>query len=201
MIGVSARFNATAIRRDLNAIRTGLGDRAIRSALNKTATQARTQMSAAIRATYNVSAGLVRDRLRVRKTERKGLAQFTAYLIGNPDSGGARRSMNLIHFLTSTQVARSRQRNKRGSIPDLRFKIKKTGGRAVLPGAFIGNAGRTVFIRTGAARLPIKAVRTIGVPQMFATNANQAAIEAWLRVNLPRIAAAEVRYFLSTVRK
>ena len=49
-------------------------------------------------------------------------------------------------------------------------KILKSGPRKVITGAFIGNKGRTVFTRVqGAGRLPIKAVETVDIPQMFNT--------------------------------
>jgi hypothetical protein len=49
-------------------------------------------------------------------------------------------------------------------------------------------------------RLPIKAVRTIGVPQMFNTRKNVDVVQRWIVENFPRIAAAEIRYYLSTIK-
>lgn len=202
MIDVTVRVDLSASRDLLNTLRGGLGDRAISSTLNKTATQAKTQMSQAIRQEFNISAALVRDRLRIRRASKRDIYTFTAALIGNPETGGAKRSMNLIHFLERrTSLAEARRRRKLGTVSQLHFKVRKSGGKQVLPGAFIGNKGRTVFIRTGNARLPIKAVRTIGVPQMFTATRNITKVTVWIERNLPRIAAAEFAYYLSTVRK
>ena len=51
----------------------------------------------------------------------------------------------------------------------LGFAIKRGGGLKTIPGAFLGNKGRTIFMRTGDKRLPIKAVQVIGVSQMFSS--------------------------------
>ena len=66
-------------------------------------------------------------------------------------------------------LAEGRRRNKAGTQNQLRFQIKKVGGKKIISGAFIGNKGRTVFIRETGDRLPIKALSTIDVPQMFNT--------------------------------
>jgi hypothetical protein len=57
-------------------------------------------------------------------------------------------------------------------------KIKKAGPRKLIKGAFIGNKGRTVFERAGSGvgRLPIRAVETIDVQQMFNTRRLNAAV-------------------------
>ncbi len=183
----------------LNAIANGLGDRAIVSAINKTAAQAKTQISRGIREEFNISAALVRERLLLQRARRAGL-HFTATLIGNPH-GRARRAMNLIHFVErKTTLAEARRRAKAGTLAQLHFKVKRKGGKQTLPGAFIGNQGRTVFIRVGKERTPIRAVQTIGVPQMFQTRRVQDPVLRWIRVEFPRIFASEVRYYLSTVR-
>jgi hypothetical protein len=194
---VSVKFDTASVRARLNSIKAGLGDRAVVSALNKTALQAKTRMSEAIRADYNISASLVRERLRIRKATRSNSVTFSAMLIGNPETGGERRSMNMIHFMErKTSLAEARRRSNAGTIKQLFFKVKKRGGKNTLPGAFIGNKGRTVFIREGKARLPIKAVRTIGVPQMFNTKKNVGQVMAWIGVNFPRIAESEIKFYL-----
>ncbi len=195
MLDVSVRFNLEGPRTALNNLKKGIGDRAVLSILNKTTAQAKTRMSQAIRAEYNISAALVNERLRIRRATRKDIVTFSATLIGNPETGGGKRSMNLVHFLEANAQAKAFKRGKGWRLDELRFKVRKTGGKQTLPGAFVGNNGRTVFIRTGKARLPIKAVRTIGVPQMFNTRRNIASVTSWIRANLPRIAASELAYY------
>jgi len=201
MFDVTVRFNIDDLRGKLNAIKDGLGDRAVVSALNKTVNQSKTRMSEAIRADYNISASLVRERLRIRKATKNGFATFTALLIGNPETGGGKRSMNLIHFMErKVTLAEGRRRLKAGTRAELHFKVRKAGGKDMLPGAFVGNQGRTVFIRTGKSRLPIKAVRTIGVPQMFSTKKNIRNIMDWIKVKFPTIMEHEATYFLSKIK-
>lgn len=100
----------------------------------------------------------------------------------------------------SVTLAEARRRAKGGTLNQLRFKFKRRGGKTTITGAFIANHGRTVFVRTGKTRLPIKAVRTIGVPQMFSTKKNITMIKRWISTNFPRIFEREFNYFKSTVR-
>ena len=88
------------------------------------------------------------------------------------------RSLNLIHFL-QTVVQAGRQIKLRGAKgtksemaalqKQLGFLIKKGGGLKKIEGAFVGNKGRTIFIREGKARLPIKPLQVIGFSQMFSS--------------------------------
>lgn len=200
MFDVSVRINLDGPRRVLNDLQKNLGDKAVISALNKAAAQAKTQMSQAIRADYNISAAMVKDRLRIARAQRRDVVTFQAKLIGNPESGGGKRSMNLVHFLEKNAGVKAYKRGTGGRLDQLRFKVKRSGGKNTLKGAFIGNKGRTVFIREGKSRLPIRAVRTIGVPQMFSTKRNVGKVTQWLNVNLPRIAESEILYYLSRVK-
>jgi len=93
--------------------------------------------------------------------------------------------MNVIHFMQGTAKG------------ELVFQFLKSGASKVIgaqggkSGAFIGNAGRTVFRRTGEANIiatkgmhkgksrePIESVQVIDVPQMFNTRViNQAVLD------------------------
>jgi hypothetical protein len=205
MFSVTVRVDLEEVRVRLNKLQKGMGDRALASGLNKTVAQARTQMSRYIREDYNISAALVRERLRVSRAVRVSSAggdivTISANLIGNPETGGQKRSMNMIHFLErKVTLAEARRRSKAGTLNALHFQVKRSGGKKTIRGAFIGNQGRTVFARTGKSRLPIKAVRTIGVPQMFASKRNLGRITKWLEANLERIVGHEVEHYTRTV--
>lgn len=198
---VSIKVDVEPIKRRLNAIATGLGDRAVTRALNRTADGSKTEMSRMIRETYNISAALVRERLSVRHATRKGIATFSATLVGNPVGGGKKRSMNVIAFLErKVTIAEARRRSKSGTLTELRFKIRKFGGKQTIQGAFILPVpGSPVFRRIGPARKDIEHVQTIGVPQMFSTKLNVGRTKAWLIREFPRILQSEVKYYLSTV--
>lgn len=134
-----------------------LRSKVLAPAINKAASKARTEMSRRIRAEYVLSAGRVNELL---ATTKASAAKPEAELRAKLRRG--RRSLNVIEFLPASQrnlLARSRGKQ-------LSFKIKK-GAAKQIKGAFVGNQGRTVFIRTGKSRLPIKAVQTIDVGQMF----------------------------------
>lgn len=204
MITVSVKDNIQQIIREMKAHEKAVQKAQI-SALNKAAKGAKVQMTRVITAGYRVSAALVRERLIVKGAKRGGAHEFEAKLIGNPNTGGKLRSMNLIHFAQSKlnraekaawkkQEADARGRVSRPQIP---FQIKKNGRRVNVKGAFIGNDGRTVFVRTGDKRLPIKAVQTIGIPQMFMSKHSINDIKAWLRDNFPRIFAHELKFYMS----
>ncbi len=199
MFTLNVKIDTKPVIDHLNAIKKGLGDQAITSALNDTAAQARTQMIRGITATYAIPASLVRERLSLSRASRNGL-RFTATLIGNPNNR-AKRSMNLIHFIEkSVTLAQAKKRRKDDTLNTLRVQILKAGGKKLLPGAFIGNKGRTVFMRTGPGRLPIVPVQTVGVPQMFSAHKVQDPVTRWIRDNFPRIFESKAKYFLSTVK-
>jgi hypothetical protein len=200
---ITVKFDTSGldrIIRRLDAIPKAV-EQAQLSTLNKAAAQAKTQMQRAITSEYKVSAALVRERLIVKRATRGGSFAFTAALIGNPDSGGRRRSMNLIHFVEKkVTLAEARRRQRAGNQAQLRVQIKKAGGPKVIAGAFIGNQGRTVFERVGKGRLPIRPVQTIGIPQMFSTKKNIGDVTAWIRANLPRIFESELRFYMSRIK-
>jgi len=201
MLTFEVKTNIQDTIKKLEEMQRGLGDKAARSAVNKCADQAKTQMSRLIREDYNISAALLRERLVVRKSFRSDGMRISAALIGNPNAGGKGRSMNVIHFLErSVSMAEAKRRRRGGTLDQLHFKIKRQGGKVRIPGAFIANAGRTVFQREGKGRLPIKPVQTIGIPQMFNTKKNRTAIVAWINANLPRIMDHEVQHYLRTFR-
>jgi len=159
---IDIRTNFPDTARWLGAVQKGIADQALARALNRTVEGARTDMSREIRAEFNLPAGYVRKRLTVRRASasRAGLV-LVASLAGGD---GKKRAANVIAF-GARQVAQG-----------VSVKIKRSSARKVIKGAFIGNKGRTVFIRTSKRRLPITAVQTIDVPQMFNTRRIQQAV-------------------------
>ena len=75
------------------------------------------------------------------------------------------------------------------------FKIKKNGPRKLIPGSFLINDGRTVMIRVGKARLPIKALQTIDVPSMFNTKRINAKVLRFIEDKFPELFKNEARFF------
>lgn len=170
MTTISIRNNFPEVAAKLNQLGMDIGNKAVVRALNTTIGQGKTQMARQISQEFRVSVGTAKDRLKVYKASaRNGAFRFVATLEATKKGPG--RSMNLIAFVTKGKVSKaSAKRSGRTDLAgQLQFQIKRSGGRKAIKGAFIANQGRTVFIREGKSRLPIKALNTIDVPQMFNT--------------------------------
>lgn len=169
MIKISIRDNFPEVKRALAQLPKQIADKAMVRAMNTTITQAKPAMAQQITKEFRVTSAQVKERLVVQKAiARAGLLRFEAMLSAKNKAKG--RSMNLIAFQSGLLTKRTAKKaGKADAVGQIGFQIKRTGGRKVIPGAFIGNKGRTVFIRVGKARLPIKALSTIDIPQMFNT--------------------------------
>lgn len=186
-------------------------DMAKASALNKAVEQARTQMIREITREYAVTSTYVRNRLQVRRASasaKRFVMEATLSAIGP----GGKRAANLIRFAeTTVTMAAARKRMAGGEggkqilrgggqvtkALEIRFKIKRSGPKKVIKGAFIGNKGRTVFIREGSKRLPIRALQTIDIPQMFNAKRINAAVVTMVKAKLPDLLERELKYYLA----
>ncbi len=185
-VAFTMRDNFPDVLRDYAELEDAVATKAGVSAINKTLAQGQTRMIRAITAEFNISAREVREALVIKRA----FAGQGRYLIegwlGSPTKRG--RSLNLIHF--------SARQTRQG----VTFKIKRGGGRQLIPGAFIANkdnsAGGVVFIREGKSRLPIKAIQTIAVAQMFNTERVNAEVRAFIEANFPRIYASEMKFYV-----
>jgi hypothetical protein len=153
-------------------------------AVNATIAIARTQMSREITSVYALSASKVKDKLQVTKASFSAERFEVSASLMSRVAGGKTRSLNLINFAA--------RKGKKG----VTFKVKKAGPRKMLPGTFIGNSGRTVFERVGSSRLPIKAVQSIDVPQMFQTKRINAAVVKAINDRFPAIFERELAFAL-----
>lgn len=193
---VEIKVNLGGVAAAARLLRADIPERAATSAVNKTLAKARTAMTREITRTYNVTSTYVRDRLRIEgAVYRGGKAQVYGTLSGSGRNGPS-RSANLIAFVEkSVTLAQAKKRAKAGTLNQLHFKIKKTGPKVVIPGAFIGNKGRTVFIRQGKARLPIQALQTIDVPQMFNSRRINKVVRDAMELEFPRIFEHELKFW------
>ena len=164
------------VKRELKRIGDEIGQgKATAAAINKVAAKAQVEIRRAIVERYQISAEQVRGAMVLRRaTATRARVEAALDIFGSPTKRG--RSMNLVRFLAVVQAAGAAQKTRgaRGTKKQLAalagqigFAIKRGGGLKTIPGAFLGNNGRTVFQRTGNARLPIKPVQVIGVSQMF----------------------------------
>jgi len=185
--------NFPDVQRQVDGLRKEIADKATARALNRAIEQARTAMSREIRTEFMVDKKFVGERLRINRASFKA---GKVYLHASLDAQEKPRSANLIRF-TARKVALG-----------VSVKIKKTGGRKILPGSFIGNKGRTVFERVAGTRMAsrkygkthgekIRPLQTIDVPQMFTTRRINAAVVAALESRFPAIFQRELAYALS----
>jgi len=191
---LSVSHNFPEIQAALNQLDADIRQRASVSAINKTVDQAKTKMAQSITAEFALPSAYVKDRLKgVGASFKGGMLNIGARLVGGD---GRRRSANIIGFVEKkTTMAQARRRSKDGTLHQLYVKVKKTGPAKPLPGAFIGNKGRTVFERVGDARTPIRPVQVIDVPQMFNTKRINASVLEVINTKFPEIFQHEVSYF------
>ena len=180
-MNISIQTNFPDVKRALVALSKDVGNKAMASALNKTVAQAKTAMSREIRAEFNMSAGKVGEALRItRAVSSGGRFSLSARLEATSKRG---RSLNIAAF-SARQTAKG-----------VSFKIKKSGPRKLIPGSFLINGGKTVMIRVGKARLPIKALQTIDVPSMFNTKRINAKVLRFINDKFPELFKNEAKFF------
>ena len=178
---ISIKTNFPEVQRQLEQLRKDVAGKAMASALNKTVAQAKTAMSREIRAEFNISASKVGQALRINRARASGSRFALEASLESPAKRG--RSLNIASF------------NARQTAKGVSFKIKKTGARKVIPGSFLINAGKTMMIRVGKRRLPIKALQTIDVASMFNTKRINAKVLRFIEDKFPAIFANEAKFF------
>jgi hypothetical protein len=176
--------NFPEIAKKLEALREDIAAKATARAVNATVAQARTAMSKEIRSEFNISPAKVREKLSIKRASIRGGVRGVEGALESKYVGGKRRAINLINFSATK------------SSSGVSVRIKKGAGRKNVRGAFIGNNKRTVFERVGKARLPIRPVQTIEVPQMFNTRRIKAAVAAAMQMRFPAIFERELAYAL-----
>lgn len=196
---ITVRNNFPQIVARLKQVDSDIGQRALVKAINKTMEQGKGAMARQISSEYMLTSAEVKSRLRVDRASYKSL-HVVATLEATKRAIG--RSMNLIRFVErSVTLAEGRRRAKAGTLDQLRFQIKRKGGKKTITGAFIANKGRTVFVRQGKERLPIKGVMTIDIPQMFNSRQVRELIERLMLQRLDGNFTRELRSLLQGYAK
>lgn len=153
-VQIRVTTNIPDVIKALDRLHRDLVDKAMATAINRTLERGRTEAVRQVRERYNIKAGDVRQVLRIRRASPKaGAVLLEGVLYGDSRT----RSVNVIKF-----GARVLRKAKGASV-----QIRRSGGKKIIKGSFIANAGRTVFRRKGKDRLPIEGVQTIGPVQMF----------------------------------
>lgn len=174
--------NFPEVERQIQRLQADIARQATSRALNRTVEQAKTAMGREIRAEFNMTASTVNQSLRIRRASaRGGVLALDAELSSISRPG--KRSLNLAHF------------SARQILKGVSFKIKRGGPRKTIPGAFMINDGKTVMIRKGKARLPIKALQTIDVGQMFNTKRINETVVRVIKQKFPEIFMREAAFY------
>ena len=150
--------------------------RAGASALNKMATQAKTEASRRVRARYNIKKSDLDSNFKMKRANIN-------HLESSVTASGKR--LPLIDF-------GARQRKVGVSVMVIR------GQRKVVAHAFIttmrsGHEG--VFRRTGKERLPIQELVSLSVPKMFGSRNIMAAMKDFVRLKIRPLLMHEIEYF------
>lgn len=208
---IDIRENLDAVKAELSRLQADIRDKAIARALNRTMEQAKTQMTRGISAEFAIKSAEVRTALKISPAKGGyGGGLLTADLYAHQPKFS--RGRNLIRF-GARQVVGAEKKLVRFLGPrgwaqrvvpvggGVTVKIKRGGRRTLIRHAFIANQGRTVFIREGSARKPIKALTTIGVGQMFNTRRINAVVVRVIKAKFPEILAREVRFYVERFGK
>jgi hypothetical protein len=180
-VSVTADMSRALIK--LQSLPAKVQDKALAQTVNEVTTRARTEMKRQISSEWNIKQSDTDNQLRVTKASAKKTAiEATLYAVGSNGSRN-KRSRNVIFFDAKVVLGTYMKRTKSGKWAmvtskdggGVSVKISKKAGRKLLPHAFIGNKGRTVFERTPNG---IKPLSTIDVPQMFnARRVNKAVVD------------------------
>lgn len=196
----------TEVMQNLKRIGDDLGKgQATGAALNKVAAKAQAEINRAITQRYAIKSDQVRNSIFISPASAKsGNLQAEISIFGSPSKRG--RSLNMIRFLAAYRaLGRAiKTRGARGSKKELKalgvqlgFQVIRGGGLKQIPGAFVGNKGRTVFIRIPGKQMSsrggnltkhteaIVPVQVIGVSQMFGGSAIKGRILQKIEADLP----------------
>lgn len=133
-------------------------ERALNIAIGRAARKTRTTVSQEVRKIYNVKARDVSRTVKLKRI-RRGSNVAAALL----EYTGPR--LPLDKFGLRQRYVKSARGRRRG----ISVKVKKTGPRKIVRGAFAANVnGIKAFKREGAKRLPINRLTTVSLPQMVA---------------------------------
>lgn len=170
MIGFSIRHNFPDVARKMRQLEEDVAAQVMARALNDSIKQGQAEMARRISREFVITQAKVRERLKiVRASYRPGAIRLVATLEATKRAKG--RSMNLIAFTKGKTLGKAgaKRLGDASLSAQLKFQIKRGSGPKIIKGAFISNQGRTVFIREGKSRFPIRALNTIDIPQMFNT--------------------------------
>lgn len=187
------KHNFPEVQRQLDQLHADIRNQALVRAMNRTVEPARPEMAREIAKEFRVTVSKAKDSLRINRASFKGGQLRLEASLESPAKRG--RSLNLINFVSDASKAKAQGGAGKRMRAQLKFKIKRAGPWKTINGAFIGNKGRTVFIREGKARLPIKALATIDIAQMFNAKRINDRVRKGMLDRFPGIFAREAKFY------
>lgn len=174
---ITVKIDTSATDRLINDLQRSIVPKAINAALNRVVVTGRSEAVRTIARTTGLKQKDIREHLDIR---RAGRGDPAAEIRAKP------WSPNLIRY-----QARQTQAG---------VSAKAWGQRKVYKGSFIGNKGRTVFTRTGKARLPLKALHGPSVPREFMRDVSLQALEVVAKQRFPIEFERALAQFMRTRR-
>lgn len=188
MIKIDVRADISKALAKLTTISNEVRDKAVVRALNKTATQVKTQAAREIRDVgYNLKIGKIKQSIDIRRASKSTLVAVVK---------ASGRPIGLINYAA--------RQTKSG------VSVQVKGGRKVINGAFIAtmpSGHKGVFVRLGDAHkkvtrrgkvrwsgLPIKELFGPSIPVAFLNKTVQSALQLAAREKFPRILQQEIAY-------
>jgi hypothetical protein len=195
MIKMDIRHDINKAASQMVKLAKDMRDVAIMRAINKTATQAKTQAGREIKDQYQISTRVIGKSITIRRAARGALdAVITAE--GKP--------LPLIAF----QARQSRGgvsvqiKGRRVTIPHSFIATMKSGHRGVYArggykGSFERNGQSFGRFQFGKQRFPIGELFTFSVPQGFSNKVVQRKVIARVNEQFPKVLAQEITYLMS----
>lgn len=199
MIVLNVRHNFPDVIKQLKEFPEKVADKVMARALNTAVQQAKPAMAGEISREFRISVAEVKKRLQVHAAKRKGgIYVLEASLEATQRTRGW--GMGIINFVEKvTTLGQARKRAKAGTLSQVFFQIKRSGGKKFIKGAFIATnpktGGTALFVRVPGTTMSsrskyagtkhaeqIEAQTTIDIPQMFNTKRiNQVVVATMLQ--------------------
>ena len=179
MLIVSVKHDMKRLAKELDRTQRKQIPKVMTQALNKTADNVFT----AVKKDISVSTGIAQGKIKPHLDRRKATwNRLTASI------SSSKRTFNLIRFATSAAIANYRK----GS--GLKAKAWTAKAR-VFPGVFVGNKGRTAFVRSGSGR-KIKAAYGPSIPRAMVSDTVAKHTRKTIKERFPiNFASAVKRFF------
>lgn len=192
------QIDTKLVERELQGLSRDIKEKALSSALNKTASRARTAAARAIRDQYQLSSRAVRNAIRIKRSNYQTLTA-TMLVEGKPFpvmAFGARQNKSGVSF---------RLKGRRVMIPHAFIATMSSGHKGVFArGGYpksvgVINTGETWGgkFKFGVNRTPINELKTFSVPYAFMNSSVQRELRYQITEIFPKLFMHEIEWRIS----